>query len=234
MKHIVVIPTYNEAENIENLISELFYMYPSISILIVDDSSPDGTAEIVKKLKSKYDNLHLLLQDKKSGLAKAYINGFKYAIEKGFDVFTSMDADFSHNPKYLKDAVRIIEDGYDLACGSRYINNACTDEKNLFKNIISIGGNIYINLVLGKQLKDWTGGFNTYTKKALELIDINSIDVKGYIFQAQMKYRALKRKCRIKEFPIIFETRIKGKSKMSISIVLEAFFSVLKIKFGEQ
>ena len=232
MKHIVVIPTYNEAENIESLILELFNLYPSLSILVVDDSSPDGTADIVKKLQGTNNNLHLLSQNKKLGLANAYINGFKWALENGFDVFTSMDADYSHNPKYLAEAIKVIEEGYDIACGSRYLDNAHTDEKHWFRNLISLGGNIYINLILGNRLKDWTGGFNTYTKKSLEMINLNSITVKGYIFQAQMKYKAVKSGCKIKEFPFSFATRIKGKSKMSATIIIEAFFAVFLIRLG--
>ena len=175
----------------------------------------------------------LLSQNEKSGLAQAYINGFKWAIQKGFDVFTSMDADFSHNPKYLAEAIKAIEEGYDMACGSRYIKNAHTDEKQWFRNLISIGGNIYINYVLGRQLKDWTGGFNTYTKEALKIIDLDSINVKGYIFQAQMKLKAVRKNCKIKEFPFDFVTRVKGKSKMNASIIVEALISVLKIRFGK-
>ena len=203
MKHIVVIPTYNEAENIENLISEVFKLYQALSILVVDDSSPDGTADIIKKLQNTHENLFLLSQEKKSGLANAYINGFKWAMEKDYDVFTSMDADFSHNPKYLAAAIKAINEGYDIACASRYINNANTDEKQWFRNLISIGGNLYINFVLGSQLKDWTGGFNTYTRKALEKINIDSISVKGYIFQAQMKLKAVKSGLKLKNFLLI-------------------------------
>ena len=233
MKHLVVIPTYNEIENIEDMINELFGLYPEISILVVDDSSPDGTAQKVKQLMENNPNLFILEQSEKSGLANAYINGFKWGLSKGFDLFTSIDADFSHKPIYIKDAVKLIESGVDIACGSRYAKDGNTTEKHWFRNFISIGGNIYADFILGDNIKDWTEGFNTYTKDALYKINLDSIKVKGYIFQAEMKYKAVKAGCIVKEFPILFEERKKGKSKMSSNIIVEAFFSVLRIKLGK-
>ena len=233
MKHLVVIPTYNEIENIENMINELFSLYPEISILVVDDSSPDGTAQKVKQLMENNPNLFILEQSEKSGLANAYINGFKWGLSKGFDLFTSIDADFSHKPIYIKDAVKLIESGVDIACGSRYAKDGNTTEKHWFRNFISIGGNIYADFILGDNIKDWTEGFNTYTKDALYKINLDSIKVKGYIFQAEMKYKAVKAGCIVKEFPILFEERKKGKSKMSSHIIIEALISVLRIKLGK-
>ncbi len=233
MKHLVVIPTYNEIENIEDMINEIFNLYPEISILVVDDSSPDGTAQKVKQLMENNPNLFILVQEKKSGLANAYINGFKWGLSKGFDLFTSIDADFSHKPIYIKDAVKLIESGVDIACGSRYAKDGDTTEKHWFRNFISIGGNIYADFILGDNIKDWTEGFNTYTKDALYKINLDSIKVKGYIFQAEMKYKAIKAGCIVKEFPIIFEERKKGKSKMSSHIIIEALISVLRIKLGK-
>ncbi len=232
MKHLVVIPTYNEKENIEKLIRTVFELYPQISILIVDDSSPDGTSKIVEELKKEFSNLFLLNQSMKMGLANAYINGFKWGLDKGFDLFTSLDADFSHNPLYIKTAICKINEGYDIALGSRYIKGGSTNEKDWFRNFTSIFGNLYTRMILGKTLYDWTGGFNTYTKNALEKIDLNNIKVKGYIFQAEMKYKAFKKGCKFSEFPINFEVRTQGKSKMNYVIVLEALFSVLKIKIN--
>ena len=233
MKHLVVIPTYNEIENIEDMINELFSLYPEISILVVDDSSPDGTAQKVKQLMENNPNLFILEQSEKSGLANAYINGFKWGLSKGFDLFTSIDADFSHKPIYIKDAVKLIESGVDIACGSRYAKDGNTTEKHWFRNFISIGGNIYADFILGDNIKDWTEGFNTYTKDALYKINLDSIKVKGYIFQAEMKYKAVKAGCIVKEFPILFEERKKGKSKMSSHIIIEALISVLRIKLGK-
>lgn len=230
MKHLIVIPTYNEIENIGDMINELFNLYPQISILIVDDSSPDGTAKVVKELQNKYSQLHLLVQEKKSGLATAYINGFKWGLEHNYDLFTSIDADFSHKPIYINDAIKLINMGNDVACGSRYAKNGHTTEKHWFRNFISIGGNIYANIVLGKEIKDWTEGFNTYTKNALQRINLTSVKAKGYVFQAEMKYKAKKAGCKVVEFPILFEERKKGKSKMDSHIIIEAFISILRIR----
>lgn len=233
MKHLIVIPTYNEIENIKEMVDEIFSLYPQVNILVVDDSSPDGTANLVKELQEKYSQLHLLIQEKKSGLANAYINGFKWGLNNNFELFTSIDADFSHKPKYIADAIKLINEGYDLACGSRYMKNGGTTEKHWFRNLTSIGGNIYANFILGKELKDWTEGFNTYTKETLSKIDLDKIKCKGYIFQAEMKYKAIKKGCKISEFPIIFEVRQKGKSKMDYRIIIEALFSVIQIKLGK-
>ena len=231
MKHLVVIPTYNEIENIEDMIRELFSLYPSVSVLVMDDSSPDGTANKVKSLQEEFKNLHLIIQEKKGGLANAYINGFKWGLKEGFDLFTSIDADFSHKPMYIADAIKLINEGADVACGARYMKGGNTTEKHWFRNLISIGGNIWVNFVLGTNLYDILEGFNTYSKKVLEKIDLNSIGSKGYIFGAEMKYRAIKSGFRLIEFPIYFDVRQKGKSKMSFDIISEALFFVMLLRF---
>lgn len=230
MKHLLVIPTYNESENIEKIINEVFRLYPQISILIVDDSSPDGTAKIVEKLQNLYPSLFLLLQNGKSGLAKAYVNGFKWGLEKGFELFSTCDADFSHKPIYIANAIKNIENGYDVACGSRFIDGGNTTEKHWFRNLLSIGGNAWVNLILGTNIKDMLEGFNTYTKNALEKINLDTIVARGFIFGAEMKYKALKAGLKVAEFPILFEERKFGKSKMSFDIIQEAFFMIFKIK----
>lgn len=230
MKHLIVIPSYNEADNISSIINKIFELYPDSSILAVDDSSPDGTADIVKDLQKQYKNLYLISRTSKQGLASAYISGFKWGIEHGFDVFTSMDADFSHNPEYIKTALEYVKQGVDIVSGARYVKNGCMKTENSLKYFLSVSGNCYINFMLGNAVKDWTGGFNTYTKQALEKINLNSINVKGYIFQTVMKYRALKAGLKIKEFPIIFELRHSGKSKMNAGIIIEAFIEIIKIK----
>lgn len=233
MNHLIIIPTYNEADTIEKIVNTIFENYNQSSILIVDDSSPDGTGKIVENLQKKYSKLYLLIQEKKNGLAAAYINGMKWGINKNFDVFSSCDADFSHNPKYFKDIIQYIEDGYELVTGSRYIKDGKTDEKGLFKNLISVGGNFYTRFILGFDVFDWTSGFNTYTKSALDKINLDSIKSKGYIFQAEMKYKAIRKGAKFKEFPIEFEVRKEGCSKMDFKIVSEAFLRVLKIRFGK-
>ena len=225
MEHLIVIPTYNEAQNIEKLIRQLFKLYPESSILLVDDSSPDGTKDIIFNLQKEFLKLHILVQDKKYGLSKAYSNGFKWGLEHGYDVFTSIDADFSHNPTYINQALSLIEQGYDLVCCSRYI------EFKSSLNLLSFFANIYIRLLLGNDFKDWTGGFNTYTKNALLKINLDNIKSKGYIFQTEMKYKIVQQKCKTTEIPIIFEKRQKGKSKMTLKIMIEAFIFILYLKF---
>ncbi len=234
MKHLVVIPTYNESENIEDLINRIFQLYKDISILIVDDSSPDNTSGIVRNLQQKYASLYLLIQKEKQGLANAYINGFKWGIDNGFDLFTSCDGDFSHNPIYISHLVKKIEEGYDIASGSRYIKGGGTTEKNFFRNFISIGGNIWADFILRTKMKDILEGYSTYTKNALEKINLDSIKAKGYIFQAEMKYKAFKNGLKIAEVPILFETRTTGKSKMDFAIIFEALISVIKLKFKDK
>ena len=230
MKHLIVIPSYNEAENISSIINRIFELYFESSVLVVDDSSPDGTADAVKNLQKQYKNLYLISRAFKQGLSTAYICGFKWGIEHNFDVFTSIDADFSHNPEYIKTALEYINQGFDIVSGSRYIKNGCMRTENPLKYFLSLAGNFYINFMLGNAVKDWTGGFNTYTKHTLEKINLDSIDVKGYIFQTVMKYKALKSGLKIKEFPIIFELRRSGRSKMNAGIIIEAFIEIIKIK----
>ena len=231
MKHLVVIPSYNEAKTIETIVTEFFNLYSDISILIVDDSSPDGTADIVRNLQQKYPNLHLLVQEGKGGLAKAYINGFKWGINNGFDLFTSCDADFSHHPKYLAEIKNKINEGYDVVCGSRYVKGGGTTEKNFFRNLISIGGNIWANFILHTNIKDLLEGYNTYTKHSLELINLDNINANGFIFQAEMKYRAIKKGLKLFEVPIYFVVRSEGESKMTYGIVFEALLSIIDLKF---
>lgn len=233
MKHLVVIPTYKEEENIEKIIIEIFNLYEGISILVVDDASPDKTAEIVIALQKKYPNLFLMNRSGKLGLASAYVQGFKWGLEKGFDLFTTCDADFSHKPCHIQTAIDKINEGYDVACGSRYIKDGNTTEKHWFRNFISIGGNAWVNFVLGTNIKDILEGFSTFTKESLKKINLDAILARGFIFGAEMKYRATKKGCKVVEFPILFEERKAGKSKMSFDIISEAFFHVIRIRFSK-
>ncbi len=232
MNHLIIIPTYNEAENIKSMADTLFSLYPEKSILVVDDSSPDGTGRIVNNLKSEYKNLYLLTQEKKSGLGKAYIKGLNWGLNNGFDLFTTIDCDFSHPPEAIKTAIELINKGADCACGSRYVPSGDTKETNWLKKYLSIGGNIYARVLLGRELLDWTEGFNTYTKYALEKIQLSTVESNGYVFQAEMKYKAIKGGCKVLEFPINFQERVAGKSKMDIKIITEAFFMLIKLKFS--
>ena len=232
MRYLIVIPTYNEAENIKPLIEEInrLIIGYDFSVLIVDDSSTDGTLEIVEKLQNDYENLFLFKRESKRGLASAYIDGFSYGIGLGFDYFIQMDADFSHNPKYLFEMFDKLKDN-DLVIGSRNIINGDVIGWGCFRNFISKVGSFYSRMILGCPIYDLTGGFNGWSKDILLKIKLSRIISKGYSFQIEMKYKAYKNKAKIVEFPIIFENRKYGKSKMSAKIFFEALINVIRLKF---
>lgn len=229
----VVIPTYNEKDNIAKMIHSLYNQpISNLSILIVNDNSPDGTGQIVKNLQPQYPSLHLAAREKKSGLGKAYIHGFKYAIEHGASTIIQMDADFSHNPKDIPRLIESLKDN-DLVIGSRYINGISVVNWPLSRLLISIGGNAYARIITGMPFKDSTGGFRAWRTSTLEKINIPSITANGYGFQLVLAHRTWKRKFRIKEIPIIFTERREGQSKMSKSIIWEAIWLVWKLRiFG--
>lgn len=230
-KSLIIIPTYNESENIEKLLGEIFSIEKDINILIVDDNSPDKTYEIIEKLMAdKYKGkLNLLKRSGKLGLGTAYIAGFKWAIERKFDYIFEMDADFSHNPKYLPDFLREIEKN-DLVIGSRYIKGGGVKNWGLIRKIISRGGSLYSKIILGLPINDITGGFKCFKREVLEYIDLDSIKSNGYSFQVEMNYRVHLNKFKMKETPIIFEDRTLGKSKMSRKIFIEAIFMVPRLR----
>ncbi|MBD5405882.1 polyprenol monophosphomannose synthase [bacterium] len=233
-KVCVVIPTYNEKGNIENIIAEDLKINPNISILIVDDNSPDGTGEIVDNLiKSKTygDKLHIIHRKGKLGLGTAYIEGFKWGLQNGFDIFISQDADFSHNPIYIKDMLDLIEKGNDLVIGSRYVKGGSVVNWGLIRKCISRGGSLYSRILLLTNIKDLTGGYNCYTRKSLEKINLDTIISNGYCFQIEMKFRNVLAKLKIAETPIVFEDRRVGKSKMSKKIFIEAMINVFFMSF---
>lgn len=227
MNKIIIIPTYNEEENIEKIILEIQKL--NCPLLVVDDNSADKTREIVEKYVDD-KNIFILKRAGKMGLASAYIDGFRFAIQKGFDCFIEMDADFSHNPKYLSIMFKELEEN-DVVIGSRNVKDGGVLGWSFLRNFISKGGSIYSQLVLNCPIKDLTGGFNGWKKEVLDAIGLENIISKGYCFQIEMKYRAFKKGFKIKEFPIIFEDRKFGKSKMSKAIFFEALLNVLKIRF---
>lgn len=234
MKKILIItPTYNEKENIEEIINAVFVSVKefNVNILIVDDNSPDGTAQIVKNMiTSQYnDKLHILERREKSGLASAYIAGFKWGMERGYEVFIEMDADFSHNPKYLPQMINL-SNSYDAVIASRNIRGGGVKGWGPVRNIISKGGSLYSRMVLGINIKDLTGGFNLWSREVLWGIGLDNIISKGYSFQIELKYKAKNKGFKVVEFPIIFEDRTRGKSKMSKKIFFEALKNVWKIK----
>ncbi len=231
MKKLVIVPTYNEVENIVQLIPAILDRLPHVHILVVDDSSPDGTAQKVEELKQSFANVHLLVRNKKEGLGKAYIAGFKWGLHAGFDILCEMDADFSHRPE---DLVRVLQEAEtsDVVVGSRYVEGGGTVNWGFVRKLISRGGSLYSRWILGFPLNDWTGGFNAWKAQVLQTIGLDEVRSNGYCFQIELKYRALLNKFKTKEVPITFEDRRVGQSKMSLKIVLEAFYKVWLLRFS--
>lgn len=231
MKPLVVIPTYNEKDNIGQIVPEVLQQGRGIEVLVVDDNSPDGTADVVKSLMAKDARVHLLSRPGKQGLGRAYIAGFRWGLEKGFDAIVEMDADFSHRPVDLGLLVDRLRQT-DFAVGSRYVKGGGTRNWGLLRKIISRGGGIYSRLILGFPLNDWTGGFNAWKRPVLEGIGLDGVVSNGYSFQIELKYKALRAGFKGVEVPILFEDRRVGQSKMSLKIVIEAFYRVWLIRFG--
>lgn len=232
-KKLIIIPTYNEKENIEKILRVLFSLKEGYEVLIIDDNSPDGTADIVKTLQTEFqDRLHLMQRAGKLGLGTAYIAGFKWAIEHAYDYIFEMDADFSHDPN---DLVRLYEacakEGADVAIGSRYCKGVNVVNWPMKRVLMSWGASKYVKMVLGIPVNDCTAGFVCYRRKVLETIKLDKIKMKGYGFQIEMKYKAFKLGFKIKEVSVIFRDRTEGASKMSSSIFGEAFWGVIKLRF---
>lgn len=231
-RKIVIIPTYNEKENIENIIRKVFSLDGGFDILIIDDGSPDGTAAIVKRLQQEFpERLHMIERPGKLGLGTAYITGFKWSIDKGYDYTFEMDADFSHNPEDLPRLYQACKDGADLAVGSRYCDGISVINWPIGRIIMSYYASVYVRTVLGMKVYDCTAGFKCYSNKVLRAIDLDKVEMKGYGFQIEMKYTTYKLGFKITEVPIIFVNRKAGTSKMSGGIFGEAFWGVLKLRF---
>ncbi len=231
-RKIVIIPTYNEKENIENIIRKVFSLDGGFDILIIDDGSPDGTAAIVKRLQQEFpERLHMIERPGKLGLGTAYITGFKWSIDKGYDYTFEMDADFSHNPEDLPRLYQACKDGADLAVGSRYCDGISVINWPIGRIIMSYYASVYVRTVLGMKVYDCTAGFKCYSNKVLRTIDLDKVEMKGYGFQIEMKYTTYKLGFKITEVPIIFVNRKAGTSKMSGGIFGEAFWGVLKLRF---
>ena len=229
---IVIIPTYNEIENIESIIRAVFSLEKTFHVLIVDDNSPDKTYQKVSELQHEFpDKLFLEVRMKKAGLGTAYVHGFKWALEKKYDYVFEMDADFSHNPNDLErlyDACA--KDGADLAVGSRYVTGVNVVNWPLSRVLLSYFASVYVRMITGMKIMDATAGFICYKKQVLETINLDRIKFIGYAFQIEMKYRAFAKKFNIKEVPVIFTDRTKGQSKMSGAIIKEAVFGVLSLR----
>ena len=231
MKAIVVIPTFNEAENAEKLISKIHSVMPDLHILIVDDNSPDGTSKIVARIAETDDRVHLIIRMKKMGLGTAYCAGFKWALDQGYEVIFEMDADFSHNPEDLPIMLKELDD-CDLVIGSRYKSGINVVNWPLRRLILSYGANAYSRYITGMKINDATGGFKCFRADALRMIDLSKVKTNGYGFQIEMNYRLWRKGARIKEVSIIFIDRRSGVSKMNKKIIYEAIFLVWKMKFA--
>ena len=229
---LVIIPTYNEIENISIMINTVFSISEDVHILIVDDSSPDGTAKEVIHLQSQYqDRLFLLERSEKRGLGTAYVAGFKWGLNKSYNYFFQMDCDFSHNPNDLNKLYHmLVNQNIDLCVGSRYVSGINVVNWPLSRVLLSYFASFYVRLITGMRIKDPTAGFKLYKRKVLETIDLNHVEFVGYAFQIEMKFRAWKKGFKIVELPIIFKDRERGVSKLNSSIIKEAVFGVLKMK----
>ena len=231
---LVIIPTYNEKENIESITRYVFGLSHPFHVLVIDDGSPDGTAAIVRRLQGEYpEQLHLIERKGKLGLGTAYITGFKWALEQGYDYIFEMDADFSHNPDDLLRLYKAChDDGADLAIGSRYVTGVNVVNWPMGRVLMSYYASMYVRLVTGMQVHDSTAGFVCYTRRLLEKMELDKVRFKGYAFQIEMKFTAACMGARIQEVPIIFTNRVLGTSKMSGGIFSEAVFGVIKLKIS--
>ena len=231
-KKLVIIPTYNEIENISKILQAVFALEGDYHILVIDDGSPDGTAGVVRSLQKVYpDRLHLLERSNKLGLGTAYVTGFKWALSRDYDYVFEMDADFSHNPADLPRLLEACKGGADLSIGSRYCDGINVVNWPLGRIMMSYCASLYVRLALGFKVFDSTAGFICYTRKVLETIDLDAVRMKGYGFQIELKYTAHKLGFRIKEVPVIFVNRKEGTSMMSGGIFGEAFWGVLALRF---
>lgn len=230
MRSLVVIPTYNEIENLAPLTEAvLSTVAQDVHILVVDDGSPDGTGQLADSLSKQNPRIHVLHRAKKMGLGTAYVAGFKWGIAQGYEQVIEMDADFSHDPKYLPRMLELLR-SYDVAVGSRYVQGGGTLNWGMGRKIISKGGSLYSRLILGANIQDFTGGFNGWNKQVLEAVELDTLRSDGYSFQIELKYRAFLKGFKITEFPIVFEDRKVGKSKMSKKIVFEALRRVWEFR----
>ncbi len=230
LKPLICMPTYNEKENLPKILPAIFEHVPDVHVLVIDDQSPDGTGELADKIASEDERVHVLHRTKKEGLGPAYIAGFRWAIEHGYETILEMDADFSHQPQYLPEMIEQTRT-YDVVVGSRYIAGGGTSDWGLMRRVISRGGGMYARTILGVDVQDLTAGFIAWRKNVLEGIDFSDVEASGYVFQIEMKYRAFKRGYRILEVPIVFPDRQEGDSKMTPDIALEALWRVWKIRF---
>jgi dolichol-phosphate mannosyltransferase len=229
---IVCIPTYNERDNLEPITRAVLEAEPRADILVVDDNSPDGTGQLADELARAQPRLRVLHREQKQGLGKAYLHAFQWALERGYAYVVEMDADFSHDPKYLPRLLDEAQDGADLVLGSRYVAGGGTVNWGVGRKILSRGGSLYARTILGIRTRDLTGGFKCFNRRVLEAIDLPTVQSSGYAFQIELTYRTLKKGFQVREVPIVFEDRRVGQSKMSRKIFLEGLTMVWKLRLG--
>ena len=229
MKSLIIIPTYNEKENLETLIGAIFRLNRDIEILVVDDGSPDGTGQIADRLSAGDKRVHVIHREGKMGLGSAYLRGFRFAIERKYDLIFEMDADFSHDPGYLPSFLEKAEE-CDVVLGSRYVQGVNVINWPMSRLLLSYFANVYTRVITGLPVRDATGGFKCFRREALEGIDLENVKSDGYSFQIEMTFKCWKKGFRICEIPIIFYERRKGQSKMSKKIVHEAVFMVWRLR----
>ena len=229
MKTLVIIPTYNERDNIEQIVPQVLEKHSSIDVLIVDDGSPDGTGQIADSMAKDNNRIFVIHRQNKSGLGTAYITGFKFALQRSYDLIFEMDCDFSHDPKYIPHFLEAIKE-VDLVLGSRYISGVNVINWPMSRLLLSYYANVYSRIITGLPVKDATGGFKCYRREVLEAIELDKVKSNGYSFQIEMSFRAWKKGFKIKEIPIVFEDRRLGQSKMSKKIVREAVWMVWRLR----
>ena len=231
-KVLIIVPTYNERENIESLLDRVFEQLPTAHVLIVDDNSPDGTGELADELSRADDRVQVMHRSGKMGLGTAYVAGFRYGLAREYQYLFEMDADFSHDPKYLPGMLAMARGGVDLVLGSRYMPGGGTENWAPWRKILSRGGSTYARTVLGVEVRDLTGGFKCFRRRVLEALDLDAVRSEGYSFQIEMTYRAVCKGFTVGETPIVFVDRREGQSKMSRDIFLEAIWMVWKLRLG--
>ncbi len=232
MRPLLIVPTYNEVDNVARVAAEFLAPVPGSELLFVDDASPDGPGELIDRICAEDSRVHVLHRAGKLGLGTAYLDGFRWALARDYPLIVEMDADFSHDPRYLPQIIAAAEAGADVVVGSRYIGGGGTRNWGVGRRLISRAGGRYARTVLGVDVRDMTAGFVCYRREALERIDLAAIKSNGYSFQIEMKYRAHRAGLRIVEVPIVFEDRRVGQSKMSRAIVAEALWMVWKLRLG--
>jgi len=227
---LIITPTYNERDNLETFLAQLFAALAEADVLVVDDNSPDGTGELADEIAARDPRVHVLHRPGKMGLGSAYLRGFAWALERGYDVVFEMDTDLSHDPRYVPDFLRALDAGADIVIGSRNIPGGDVEGWGVGRHLMSKGGSVYSRTILGISVRDLTSGYKAFTRRALQAIDLGAVESNGYSFQIELTYRALRKGMRVAEVPIVFVDRRAGHSKMSRSIFAEAIGMVWKLR----